>query len=162
MSKEINRVRTRSGRRQAGVAAVELALVLGVLLAILFGATELGRAVYLYDSLAKSTRSAVRYLTVYDASKPVVRERAACIAVYGSPACTGAPLIPGLSLANIRVDDPSTAPELAGVSVHGGANGTIDLVRVEIDGYRFTSLLPFVVPDIRFSTISALMPRSFF
>ena len=49
--------------KQRGVAAVELALILPLLLAICFAVTEFGRAIYTYNTLAKSTRDASRYLS---------------------------------------------------------------------------------------------------
>ena len=53
----------RSLHSQRGVALVELALVLPLLLAVCFAITEFGRAIYTYDTLAKSARDAARYLT---------------------------------------------------------------------------------------------------
>jgi Flp pilus assembly protein TadG len=153
---------SRRAPAQQGVAAVELAIVLSLLVTIVFGITELGRAMYQYDALTKSARAASRYAAVYDSSNPDVRSRAACVAVYGTPACSGSPLVPNLALANVTVDDPSTAVVLMGVTVYGGTSGTMDLVRVTISGYQFTSLVPFVVPDIAFGPVVAYMPKSFF
>ncbi|BBI99775.1 hypothetical protein FGKAn22_14680 [Ferrigenium kumadai] len=55
---------TRWGRSERGAAAVEFALVLPVLLLVVGGAIEFGRAFWFYDSLAKVTRDAARYLTM--------------------------------------------------------------------------------------------------
>lgn len=48
---------------QRGVAAVELAFILPVLLIILSGIIEYGRALWYYDALAKGARDAARYLS---------------------------------------------------------------------------------------------------
>ena len=47
--------------KQKGVAAVELALIIGPMLIAFFGITEIGRALYQYNALVKSARAAVRY-----------------------------------------------------------------------------------------------------
>jgi hypothetical protein len=51
-------------RRQRGVAAVEFALVLVVLLLIASGAVELGRTLWHFNALSKATRDAARQLSV--------------------------------------------------------------------------------------------------
>lgn len=49
--------------RERGVAAVEFALVIALLLLIVAGIFEFGRAFWYYDALAKATRDAARYLS---------------------------------------------------------------------------------------------------
>ncbi len=147
-----------------GVAALELALVLPILLTTVFGITEFGRAMYQYDALTKSARAAARYLAVYNAADAGVRARAVNVAVCGLPDCTGAdPVAPGLSAANVRVADPTSDPSLSGVQT---GQGTMDLVRVTIGApgtpYRFVSWVTLVVPDLDFGPVTAVMPQSFF
>ncbi|MGH8657509.1 MAG: TadE/TadG family type IV pilus assembly protein [Gammaproteobacteria bacterium] len=48
-------------RRQAGVAAVEFAIVLPVVLLLMLATAELGRAFYQYNTLAKAVRDGARY-----------------------------------------------------------------------------------------------------
>lgn len=55
-------------RHSAGVAAVEFAIVLVVLMLIVAGIVEFGRALWYYDALAKGTRDAARYLSTIPAS----------------------------------------------------------------------------------------------
>lgn len=50
--------------RQQGVAAVEFAVVVFILLLIGAGMVEFGRAFWYYDALAKGTRDAARYLSM--------------------------------------------------------------------------------------------------
>jgi Flp pilus assembly protein TadG len=147
--------------RQRGVAAVEFAIVLTLLVTIVFGITEFGRAMYQYDTLTKSARAAARYLAVYDAADPAVRNRAACVAVFGAPTCSGPTLLPGLGVGNVQALDPTTDGSLQAVPVSGGL-GTMDLVQVTISGYRFESVVPFIVPNLLFGPIVARMPQSFF
>lgn len=53
--------------RSAGAAAVEFAIVLVVLMLIVAGTVEIGRALWYYDALAKGTRDAARYLSTIPA-----------------------------------------------------------------------------------------------
>jgi Flp pilus assembly protein TadG len=55
--------------RQQGVAAVEFAIVLPLLMLILTGMIEYSRLMWHYDALAKATRDAARYLAEED--KPI-------------------------------------------------------------------------------------------
>lgn len=123
--------------RQRGVAMVELAIVLPLLLAICFAITEFGRAIYTYDTLAKSARGAARYLTTQAAggAHPIARN----LVVYGNPAGTGTPLMPGLNSSMVAICDASIVTCTA--NVNQGSNPTINTVTVTITGYQFTPLL---------------------
>jgi len=157
-------VRTAPVCRQRGIAAVELAIVLPLLLAIVFGVTELGRAMYQYDALTKAARAAARYLSVYDPADADVRARAVNIAVCGALSCASAmSVVPGLSSANVSIADATSDASLASVET---GQGTIDLVRVTIGApataYAFDPLVPFITPRITFGPIVAVMPQAFF
>ncbi len=91
-------------QRQHGVAILEFALVLPLLLILTFITTEYGRALYQYNTLAKSVRDAARYLSVQvpgDTSKYATAKN---LVVYGNPAGSGQPLAIGLTTA--MVPDP--------------------------------------------------------
>src|SRR5690349_4726260 len=90
-------------KRQRGVAMIELAISLTLLMTLVFGITEFGRAMFLYDTLAKSARDAARFLAVRDPSAAGAVSDAKCMAVYGNPDCTGSPLAPGLTTAMVSV-----------------------------------------------------------
>lgn len=53
----------RTLKTQRGVAAVEFGILLIPLVLLAFGITEYGRAMYQYNALGKSVRSAARYLS---------------------------------------------------------------------------------------------------
>lgn len=55
-------VSSRMPANQGGVAAIEFAILLPLLILILTGMIEYGRLMWHYDALAKATRDAARYL----------------------------------------------------------------------------------------------------
>ena len=140
---------------QHGVATVELAILLIPLVLLVFGISEYGRAIYQYNTLAKGTRSAVRYLTQQSAGNSTHIGIAKCLAVHGNIGCTGAPLAPGLNTSMVSVCDATTC-----VGSHANqptGSGVVNLVTVTISGYPFTSLVPSLLPNITFGNISATM-----
>lgn len=127
---------------ERGVAAVELALVLPLLLAVCFAATEFGRAIYTYNTLAKSARDAARYLTSEASASTTSQATARNLVVYGNPKGTGSPLTPGLTSANmgtaVVLCDPVTCP---GTNQNQGSNPSINTVSVTITGYAFKPVI---------------------
>lgn len=126
--------------RQRGVEAVELAVVLPLLLAICFAITEFGRAIYTYDTLAKSARGAARYLTTQAAGNGYATARN--LVAYGNPDGAGSPLVPGLDSSNmasmVAICDAITCPAN---SKNQGTQPTINTVTVTITGYQFNPVL---------------------
>ena len=146
--------------RQCGVALVELAISILVLITIAFGITEFGRAIYQYNTLVKSVRDAARFLSTRDALDTAAKDQAKCLAVYGNPNCTGNPLAPGLTLGMVSICDALTCPDHA---LQGSAP-VINLVTVSVGGpnvtpYTFDSLASYVLPDIQFKPIAATMKQ---
>jgi Flp pilus assembly protein TadG len=126
---------------QAGVAIVELALMLPLLLLLTFTVTEFGRALYEYNTLTKAVRDAARYLSVQTPGTHMTEARN--LIVYGNTAGTGTPLARGLSTSN--VPDPTWQTE--------GTLPVINTVKVTVTGYVFESLFPSVF-GINFGTIA--------
>ncbi|QHE76509.1 TadE/TadG family type IV pilus assembly protein [Hydrogenophaga sp. PBL-H3] len=152
-------------RRQArhrGAVAVEFALVLIPLITLLVGVVEYGRALHQYNTLAKSVRGAVRYLTIHNPSDPLYPVAAArCLVVHGNEGCTGAALVPGLTTDMIRVCNPVSSTDCPGETYSAVTTGLglINLVEVRVVGFPFDTSLPFVpgLNDIQFNTIRATM-----
>jgi Flp pilus assembly protein TadG len=90
--------------KQTGVALVEFALILPLLLILTFVVTEYGRALYQYNILTKSVRDAARYLSMQTPGDTTKYSIAKNLVVYGNPAGSGSPLAIGLSTA--QVADP--------------------------------------------------------
>lgn len=142
-------------RKQRGVASVELAFLLIPLLLLTFGTTEFGRAIYQYNTLAKASRDAARYLSGQSAGDAVDLATAKCLAVYGNADCSGAALLPGLTASMVSVCDSVSCPSTHLNQTTG--SGVLNLVTVTISGYQFTSLVPFIAPNLTFSNISTTM-----
>jgi len=142
-------------RYEKGAAAVEFAILLPLLVVLAFGITEYGRAMYQYDTLTKSVRSASRYLSQYAPGDSGRIGIATCLALNGNADCTGATLVPGLAASMISVCDSVSC---AGSNFNQQTgSGTVNLVTVTISGYHFNSLVPLLLSSITFGDISATM-----
>jgi len=56
---------TKANTRSKGQSMAEFALALPILLLVLFGLLEVGRAVFMYSAVTNASREAVRYATAY-------------------------------------------------------------------------------------------------
>ena len=147
---------------QKGVAAVELALLLIPLITLAFGISEFGRAIYQYNAIAKGTRDAVRYLSTQTPGDSAARAAARCLVVFGIRPCPDEdplprPLVSGMDISLVTVRDSSSHPTTHSRQPISGGTGVANLVSVEVSGYKFSSLVTYVVPNLAFNTISATM-----
>jgi len=149
---------SRYGARKApmrGVAAVEFGLLLPLLVVMLFGTTELGRAIYSYNNLDKTVRDAARHLSQHGAGDPIIAGEARCLAVHGTTDCSGAVVAPGLTTSSVVLCD---ALSCAGTHANQPTGlGAINLVTVSIQGYAYNSVVQFVIPNLTFNNISVTM-----
>ena len=127
--------------RQSGVALIEFALVLPLLLLMTFVVTEYSRALYQYNTLTKSVRDAARYLSMQDPGTRI--GQAKNLVVYGNPAGTGSALAIGLTTSQV----PDPVWQLAGTSP------VINTVTVRITGYTFRPLFTQVL-GVNFGTLT--------
>ncbi|MBZ2208290.1 TadE/TadG family type IV pilus assembly protein [Massilia soli] len=135
--------------RQHGVALVEFAFVLPLLLVLSLLSTELGRAVYRYNTTAKVVRDAVRYLSTQTPGTHVTEARN--LILYGNVAGTGELLDDALTAANVPAPTWQTA----------GSNPLINTVTVRVTGYQFRPMIANMFgarfAAIPFNDISATM-----
>jgi Flp pilus assembly protein TadG len=88
--------RLRHGHPESGAAAVELALLLPVLLIILFGIVDFGRAFNTQIALTQASREGVRGLALGSSTNPTSAVQTAAYPVSGvSVAYTTCPANPG-------------------------------------------------------------------
>lgn len=130
-------------RTQSGAAAVEFALVIILLLMIVAGVIEFGRAFWYYDALAKATRDGARLMseapsaTINSGGLPAARSLVVA-------AANAARVSPVLVTANVQVSCLNAAySPVACVDGTAPAN-----VRVAITGYDVTigGWIPFFLP----------------
>jgi hypothetical protein len=135
--------------RQSGVALVEFALVLPLLLLMTFIVIEYSRALYQYNTLTKSVRDAARFLSVQSPGAGITQAKN--LVVYGNPAGTGTPLAVGLTTS--QVPNP--------VWAFMGAGPVINTVTITITGYTFqpmfASAFGLNFGNITYADISATM-----
>ena len=146
---------TRLFSRQRGVAAVEFGLLLTPLVLMIFGTTELGRAIYSYNTLDKTVRDAARHLSQHGPGDATIAAQAKCLAVYGTTDCSGSVVAPGLTVGMVTLCDASLCPGTHANQTTG--LGSINLVTVSIQSYAYTSVVNFVVPDMTFNNISVTL-----
>lgn len=104
-------------KRQRGIASLEFLLVAPVLMLVMFAVSELGWAFHQYQTMTRASRDGARYVAsnamvgsiglIY--LKDSVIQQASNLVVYGNPAGTGEPVLPGWSTADVTVTSPDSA-----------------------------------------------------
>ncbi|MGH8569861.1 MAG: TadE/TadG family type IV pilus assembly protein [Gammaproteobacteria bacterium] len=120
---------TRLNTRQKGLYTVEFAIVGAALFMIVFGAIEVARAMFAYNTIAEATRRGARVAAVCSPGDWATARRAA---VFGT-ADGESPILKGLTTDMVNVV-PVTDPE----------TGATVAVQVSITGYEHRLLIPFV------------------
>ena len=138
----MRRIPCTSRRGQRGLAMVEFALALPLLVLLLLTVSEIGRMLLQYNSLLQANRDAVRYVAgkAFDRTQgrvevsATLRTETQNLAVYGSPVVRLGmqPLVSGLSTANVQVS---------------AVAGTTDHVQVSIS-YTFQPLFGSGLPAL--------------
>jgi Flp pilus assembly protein TadG len=96
---------------ERGVQLVELAIVIPIFVLLFAATAEFGRYFYEYTTLAKASRAAARYLATA-AVNPAEDTKARNIVVYGNAAGTGAPILSGMTTANVVITRQGGVPVL--------------------------------------------------
>jgi Flp pilus assembly protein TadG len=99
--------------KQSGVAMVEMVIVTPLLLLLVLGVAELGKAFMEYNTLNKSVRDAARHVagsallgtTGTVLITPELSAAASNLAVYGNTLGTGTPKLPQFSTSQVTVID---------------------------------------------------------
>lgn len=104
--------------RQRGVTMVEFALVGGLFLALLFGIIEMGRMLWIWNTLNEATRRGARYAAISCPSVAKVTD----VTLFAAPGsgATQSPMIKGLLRSNVTVTyTPTTNPTTITVGITG-------------------------------------------
>jgi Flp pilus assembly protein TadG len=99
--------------RQRGIATIEFAICAPILLLLMLAIAEVGRMLIQYNTLNKAVRDGARYAvreaaagsTGTVAITTAVRDNTRNLVVTGNMAGTGTSLLPGLTVANVAVND---------------------------------------------------------
>jgi Flp pilus assembly protein TadG len=106
-------LRSHRDRSQLGLASVEFAIAVPLLLLLLLAIPELGRMLSQYDTLTKAVRDGARFLAAHALSgststvqltAPIPAETQYLV-VYGNINGTGSPVLPGFVIGNVTVAD---------------------------------------------------------
>lgn len=148
------------GRAQRGVAAIELALILGPLLTLCFAGLECGLALQQYHTLHRSVVTAVRFLSLSQPGDVVANHVAQCIVLTGSADmkdgnCQSMPIIPNTTLNNVSTCDVVNCPGSQHWKQTSGQE--ISLVTIQTQGMVMTDFPEWmgalVFPDIHISMV---------
>ena len=102
-------------RQERGASMAELAILVPILVLLLAAVCEFGRFFQQYTTLAKSTRTAARYLSNH--SFPDNQAAARNLVVCGKFTCAGGDeLVPGISTANVCIESTGS-PKIETVTV---------------------------------------------
>jgi len=152
--------------RQAGAVAIELALVSILLAVMMFGALDLGRAMYAYNEIVQSTRSAARYLATSTTIGTTEITRARNLVVYGNFSSSGPALTNELTSTNTRIQFCSpTYCDIAGKTTSDMNNqavsgaSSVNLVVVQVSNLTLVTYFPQVVANMLFRPITVTFPR---
>lgn len=120
---------------ERGAALLEFAIGATLFLSATFAVIEVGRMLWVHNSLVDATRRAARY-AVNQGMGTGAQTAARNMAVYGNTGGTGQPLVPDLTTTQVKISYQNF--ELGG--------GT---VTAEIESYDFKFVLPLVGRTMR-------------
>lgn len=145
-----------------GVAAVEFTILMAFLFApLVLGTVEIGRVLFQYNTIAKSVRESARYISLYSATGPGYATQvtiAKCLAAFGNNGCTGNPIVPGLTSAQISIGTNGN-----GAPLSAGSAGTvvIKLISVTATGYQLGYITSYFSGGFKaFNNISVTMRQA--
>jgi len=138
-------MRKRPSNKQSGAALVEFALVASILILLLAGTYEFGRAFAFYDALSKGTRDAARYMSV--AKKASINSSSVSNAKDIVVAAANAAKVPNFARSNVVITCLDATYNDSNC-VDGTAPGG---VRVEISGYAVNigQTIPLIGKSVR-------------
>ncbi|HEY1403618.1 MAG TPA: TadE/TadG family type IV pilus assembly protein [Pyrinomonadaceae bacterium] len=120
---------------ERGAALLEFAIGATIFVSAMFGVLEVGRMLWVHNSLVDATRRAARY-AVNQGMSTQAQTEAKNMAVYGNAAGTGQSLVQDLTAAQVKITYQN-------FQLGGGT------VTAEIENYDFSFVLPLVSKTMR-------------
>ncbi|MFT5532867.1 MAG: Flp pilus assembly protein TadG [Burkholderiaceae bacterium] len=141
--------------RQGGSAVVEFALILTLMMTLVAGIFEIGRAFWYYDALTKATRDAARLMSV--TSKTLIASTGVADAKQVVVDAVVSAGVPDFTTPNVRV----TCLTITFIDTVCTDNVAPGGVRVEITGYTLMigKFIPFLLGSSR-SYSAVLVPHT--
>ncbi|MEQ1438725.1 TadE/TadG family type IV pilus assembly protein [Fontimonas sp. SYSU GA230001] len=136
-------------RRQRGLTTVEFAFAGVVVLVLLFAVIEIGRAMFVWNTLGEATRRAARLAAVCPPGHASVLRAALLNNPDGSSTSNH---IRGLTTANVSVE------YLNGAGAATAVIGNMAFVRVSITGFTHTLLIPFLTQTLTVPPFRTTVP----
>jgi Flp pilus assembly protein TadG len=139
-------------RLEQGTTTVEFSIIGLLLMIVVFGVIEFGRALFVMNILTEASRRGARMAAVC----PVGDPKSASVAVFGNGGGSSA-VVAGLSTSNVQVQylDVNGAP-----IANPTANfGSIRYVNVSIVGFSQSFVVPTLATSIPMNGFSTTLPR---
>lgn len=139
---------------QRGITSVEFAIVGLLLLIVVFGVIEIGRAFFITNMLTEATRRGARMAAVC----PVGDSKPRSVAVFDSGSGSSA-IVSGLTTANVKIDYLDASGTIIANPGTSTNYPNIRYVRASIVGFAPTFVIPTLVRTISMNGFSATLPR---
>lgn len=139
-------------RADAGVTTVEFAIIGTLLMIVVFGVIEMGRALYVVNVLTESARRGARMAAVC----PVGDPKPAKVAVFDTGGGTSS-VVSGLTESNVLVQYLDSSGNI--LANPTASFGSIQYVRVSITGFTMPLFIPVIGPTLNLSGFGATLPR---
>lgn len=137
---------------QSGVTSIEFAIIGAVFFMVLFAIVELGRALFVVNTLTEATRRGARMAAVC----PVGSAVPASVAVFGNGG-SGSTVISGLTTANVVIEYLQADGTV--ITDTTTNYGLIRYVRARVTGFSLPLVIPFIMPTLSLSGFQTTIPR---
>jgi Flp pilus assembly protein TadG len=137
---------------QSGTTTIEFAIIGTVMMVIVFGIIEFGRALYTINILTEAARRGARMAAVC----PVGDPKPASVAIFDSGNGTSS-AVSGLTTANVQIQYlDSNGNAIANPSANFAS---ISYVQASIVGFTMPLYIPVILPTLHLSGYAATLPR---
>ncbi len=138
-----------SGRKSTGQALVEFALTLPIVVLIIVGLIDLGRGVYMYNTLSQAARQANRTAIVDQDVNSVVAVATSSAATLGLTSSNVDVCFKTDSSTQTDCSDPTADPCTSPYSI-----GCLAIVRTHVDFSPITPIIGSIIGSIQMSSTS--------